>query len=299
MGLNGLISNSQLAGEWTIERERSKQPIGACSITPYTLVSSLLSCSLSFCFSLCFSFAFCFSLCSYVSCCPSMLLFQCAWLRPFYIVCHGQIYRFTPQPLLAYYGCPSRTTHWFASCLATITTLYWLCHVPFPDKRNFVLFSCYPWHSHLDKGRTFSHTNSYSMYLVIPAHFCLFWVVCHLSRTFPLKELEQEPQNRLLHSPQRQTTLFLTSDPWPTALVLAGYRLVVLESCVCAPLPCESIACLAFTHLLLPVGLFGIAVCSAACLTFCGVGELLGLHSSYLVCFLGWVLCGCGPCFVG
>ena len=59
----------------------------------------------------------------------------------------------------------------------------------------------------------------------------------------------------------------------------------MLESCVCAPLPCESIACLAFTHLLLLVGLFGIAVCSAACLTFCGVGELLGLHSSYLVCF--------------
>ena len=60
----------------------------------------------------------------------------------------------------------------------------------------------------------------------------------------------------------------------------------MIESCACAPLPCESIACLAFTHLLLHVGLFGIVVCSAACLTFCGVGELLGLHSSYLVCFL-------------
>ena len=38
-----------------------------------------------------------------------------------------------------------------------------------------------------------------------------------------------------------------------------------------APLPYESIACLVFTHLLLLVGLSGIALCSTTCLTFCGV----------------------------
>ena len=61
------------------------------------------------------------------------------------------------------------------------------------------------------------------------------------------------------------------------------------------PLQYESIACLVFTHLLLPVGLSGIALCSATCLTFCGVGESLGFHSSHLVSSLGWVLLGCGP----
>ena len=46
--------------------------------------------------------------------------------------------------------------------------------------------------SHSDKGWVFSLTNSYGMHLVISAHFSLFWVVCHPSRTFPLKELEWE-----------------------------------------------------------------------------------------------------------
>ena len=62
-----------------------------------------------------------------------------------------------------------------------------------------------------------------------------------------------------------------------------------------APLPCEFIVCLVFTRLLLPVSLFGIAVCSAACLTFYGMGESLGLYSSHLVSSLLWVLLGCGP----
>ena len=62
------------------------------------------------------------------------------------------------------------------------------------------------------------------MHLVIPAYVCLFWVVCHFSRTFPPKELEQEPQNKLPPSPYHQTTPSLTSDLWPTSLVLAGYK---------------------------------------------------------------------------
>ena len=62
-----------------------------------------------------------------------------------------------------------------------------------------------------------------------------------------------------------------------------------------APLLYESFACLAFTRLLLPVGLSGIVACSTACLTFCGMGESLGLHSSHLISSLGWVLLGCRP----
>ena len=55
-----------------------------------------------------------------------------------------------------------------------------------------------------------------------------------------------------------------------------------------APLLCESIACLVLMCLLL-------LACFAACLTFCGMGESLGLHSLHLISSLGWVLLGCGP----
>ena len=58
-----------------------------------------------------------------------------------------------------------------------------------------------------------------------------------------------------------------------------------------APLSCESIVCLVFMRLLLSMGLSGIAMCSATCLIFCGVGESLGLYSLHL--FLLWA----GYCF--
>ena len=61
-----------------------------------------------------------------------------------------------------------------------------------------------------------------------------------------------------------------------------------------ALLLCESITCLVLMRLLLPVGLSGLVACSTACLTFCGVGESLDLHSLHLVSSLGWVLLGCG-----
>ena len=126
--------------------------------------------------------------------------------------------------LLAYCECPSRIAHWLAGCPVTTTILCWLCHVPFLDKGSFVLFSSFPWHSHSDKGWVFSITNFYSMHLVILAHICLFWVVCHLSRIFPLQELEWEPQNKLPYSPHHQIIPSLTFDPWPTSPVLVGYK---------------------------------------------------------------------------
>ena len=72
------------------------------------------------------------------------------------------------------------------------------------------------------------------MHLVIPAHLSLFWVVCHSSRTFPPKELEHESLNRLPLYPYHQTIPSLTSDSWPTVLVLAGCKWVVPESCACS-----------------------------------------------------------------
>ena len=58
-------------------------------------------------------------------------------------------------------------------------------------------------------------------------------------------------------------------------------------SLVCASLPYESIACLMFTHLPLPVGLSGPTARSATRLTLCVVDDSLGLHSLHLVSSLG------------
>ena len=70
-----------------------------------------------------------------------------------------------------------------------------------PRQKNFVLFPFSPRHFHPDKGWVFFLTNSYGIHLVIPVHLSLFWVVCHFSKTFPPKEFEQEPQNKLPPSP--------------------------------------------------------------------------------------------------
>ena len=59
-----------------------------------------------------------------------------------------------------------------------------------------------------------------------------------------------------------------------------------------APLPYESIAYPVFTHLPLPVSLFGPTVCSTAHLTLYGVNESLSLHSLHLISSLGWILLG-------
>ena len=76
------------------------------------------------------------------------------------------------------------------------------------------------------------------MHLVISTHFSLFWVVCHPSRTFPPKELEQEPHNRLSPSPHHQTIPSLISKLWPTTPVLVGYKWVVPEPCGCSTSMC-------------------------------------------------------------
>ena len=72
----------------------------------------------------------------------------------------------------------------------------------------------------------------------VPPQTCLFWVVYHPSRTYLLKGLGQEPQNKSFPlSPPPNHTPF-TSYLWPMAPprpILAGYRLVVPRSCACFP----------------------------------------------------------------
>ena len=119
-------------------------------------------------------------------------------------------------------------------------------------------------------------------------------MICHPSRTFPPKELEQESHNRLPPSPHHQTISSLTSGPWPTTPVLARYKWVCL-SLVHAPLPCKSMVCLSFMHLPLSVSLSGLAVhLFCLFLTFCGMGES-GSSFFAFVSFLGCVLLGHGP----
>ena len=52
----------------------------------------------------------------------------------------------------------------------------------------------------------------HGMHLVVPAHPCFLWVVCHLNRIFHPKEPEQEPQNRFSPLPTARPCP-LTSDP--------------------------------------------------------------------------------------
>ena len=71
------------------------------------------------------------------------------------------------------------------------------------------ILSCYPsWHAPCGFSSSF-----------------LFWVVCHPSRTFALKEFEQEPQNRLSLLPTARSypLLPLTHDPLPLYWLGTGW----------------------------------------------------------------------------
>ena len=127
------------------------------------------------------------------------------------------------------------------------------------------------------------------MHLVIPTYLSLFWVVCHPSKTFPLKKFEQEPQHRLSPSPHLQTILFLTSDPWSTTPILARYKLVVSKLCACSTSMCvhglSTIHAFAMTYGLVCTFFYSF-------FTFCGVNESLSFLLYVLL--LSWV----GSCLV-
>ena len=87
------------------------------------------------------------------------------------------------------------------------------------------------------------------MHLTISLQPCLFWVVCHPSRTYLPKELGQKPQNRSfpLSPPPNYTPLPLTHDPttFHIGRVQAGGAWVscVLSLHVCPRSACRSCVC--------------------------------------------------------
>ena len=99
------------------------------------------------------------------------------------------------------------------------------------QRKVFYLFACCGFSTHYSVC-ALSLSIPHGMYLVVPTHPCFFWVTCHLSRTFPPKEPEQEPQNRFFFYPL-PTVRPCPLTHGPPLPILAGYRLVVLRSCAC------------------------------------------------------------------
>ena len=117
------------------------------------------------------------------------------------------------------------------SCSAITTYLCWLCRFPLLDKEGY--FVCLLAVAFLPVTVcVLSLSISHGMHLVVPTHPYFFWVACHPSRTLPPKEPEQEPHNIFFPLGARPCSLLpLTHDP--PLPILAGYRLVVSESCAC------------------------------------------------------------------
>ena len=112
------------------------------------------------------------------------------FLRPSFTVhgypflCHLPLWDlpfFVPQPFLAPYWYPFRTTHEPAGCLTVpLLRVCWLYHSPFSDKITclisylslFLFYLC-------GKGLSYLITCLYGMHQVVPAHTYLFWMKCH------------------------------------------------------------------------------------------------------------------------
>ena len=103
-----------------------------------SLFSSLFSVSFLSCY---FSHLFFLTLSDCLSLFLSLFLLPLyyAQLRPFYTACRNEFYCFTPQLLLPWCGCPSKTTL-VCRLPSPTTTMCWPCHIPFPDKRVLFCF---------------------------------------------------------------------------------------------------------------------------------------------------------------
>ena len=84
--------------------------------------------------------------------------------------------------------------------------------------------------------------------------FFLLLVVCLPSRTFPPKEFEQEPQNKLPFLPTARPYPLLPLTHGPPLLYWLGTNWWYL-SLMCAPLPCMPKACLLLMRFPWPGGL--------------------------------------------
>ena len=78
-----------------------------------------------------------------------------------------------------------------------------------------------------------SHSIPHGMHIVVPTHPCFFWVACHLSRTFPPKELSKNPIIGFFPLPTTIPCPLLPLTHDPPLPILVEYRLVVSRSCAC------------------------------------------------------------------
>ena len=84
---------------------------------------------------------------------------------------------------------------------------------PIVRQKKTILFVCLPWHLFLLRyGCLLSSYPSWHAPSGSSSGFPV-WVVCHFSRTIPLKEPQQEPQNRFSPLPTTKPCP-LTFDPW-------------------------------------------------------------------------------------
>ena len=137
---------------------------------------------------------------------------------------------------------------------------------PHHQTKNGILFICLPWHPFLLRSGFF--LSPYPLWYASSGSnlACFFWVVSHLSRTLPRKNLSQNLKNRFFPLP---TTKPCPLNLWPTTspcLILAGYRLVVLGPCACHPSMC--VQNLSAGHSLAVVWSLACIVCHLFLLTF-------------------------------
>ena len=128
---------------------------------------------------------------------PSLLSLYTA-KAPFYSACCDQILLFQPLTAFVWYGCTCRPPH--------------LCAAPNHQTKRTILFVSLSWHP----LPTTVWAPSLSLSLMACTQWSSLtlpiWVVCHPSRTLPLKEPQQEPQNRFSPFPTTKPCP-LTSNP--------------------------------------------------------------------------------------
>ena len=133
------------------------------------------------------------------------------------------------------------------------------------------------------------------MHLVVLAHPCFFWVVCHPCMTFsPQNSLKGNLRIGFPPSPSPDYIL-LPLTHGPPFLVLAGYRLVISRPCVCFIF--AYVQNLPAAHAFVMVWRLVYIFCCPS-LAFYGVRYFLISCSLWPTPFRGWALLDCGPFFL-
>ena len=180
------------------------------------------------------------------------------------------------------------TTYW-SSVVQPPPLTYAGCATPLCQTKKAILFVCLLWLflpvTVCVLSLSLSLSLSHSMHLVVPTHPYFFWVACHPSKTFSLKEPEQEPQNRFFFlSPQPDHALWLMTHYFLYWLGTGWWCLGLARA---SP---SSTAAHAFA-------MFWRLVCTFchALLASYGVGCFLICYSLWLASFGDWALLDHGP----